>query len=80
MNGCTLEEAPYIERLLGLKFTADLKWNYYMTHCLKRRKKKNGPLIIPARFYLTLPRMLDIFFIIKAAVLFSQFIQDFYFY
>merc|ERR1712215_258105 len=52
MGDSILEEAPCLERLLGLKFTPDLKWNSYIASVAKEASKMIGSLY-RSREYLT---------------------------
>ena len=47
MAETTLNEAPCLDRLLGLKFTPDLKWNSYILSVAK----ETGIMVVP--FFLT---------------------------
>ena len=42
MDNSTLEEAPCLERLLGLKLTPDLRWNSYILSVAKEASKVAG--------------------------------------
>lgn len=44
MNGCTLIEVPWFERLLGFKFTPNFNWNSYTRSIIKDTGRLVGTL------------------------------------
>ena len=60
MDNSTLEDAPCLERLLGLKFTLDLRWNSYILSVAKEASKMVGSFFRSKR-YLTPPAILYLY-------------------
>ena len=45
MDASTLSESSHLDRLLGLKFTQDVKWIYYITYIENEASKMIGSLV-----------------------------------
>ena len=50
MGGMTLDESPSLDKLLGLKFTPDLKWNSYIASVAKDTARMVGSLYRSKKF------------------------------
>ena len=60
MENAILSEASCFDKLLGLKFTTDLKWNFYIESVAKETAKMVGSLHRSKR-YLTPPAILYLY-------------------
>ena len=50
MDGAVLEESPSLDQLLGLKFTPDLKWDYYISSVAKGTARMAGSFYRSRKF------------------------------